>query len=165
MSVGHRLAGGLAAAVGAVSALVPMLMLMLGPSWFSRCSDYQSTSFVFRHLGGLAFSHAFFGAALSALLVLGGAAVYYGRPVGVALLKAFVWLQLAYVALFEIAWLHLLPQFAKRLGSTALATGATLGVVLAGGLAAVFLVLLLRLLDKIQWPESRREDRGGGIRN
>jgi hypothetical protein len=155
MRIRCRLAGGLAAAVGAVSALVPMLMLMLGLSWFSRWSDFQSPSFVFRHLGGIVFAHAFLGVAFSALLVLGGAAVYHGRPVGVALLKTFVWLQLVVVALFGIAWLRFVPQLAERWGNAALAAGATAGVLFAGALATVVLIVFMRFLDKIEWPSSR----------
>ena len=151
MRVRHRLAGGLAATVGMLALRGRVGALPGGPSWFSRWSDIQSPFWVFRHLGGIAFAHACAGVVMSSLVVFGGAAVYYGRPVGVVLLKAFVWLQLVYVAGFEIAWIRLVPQLAKRWGRAVLTGGATAGVLLAGVLATVLLVLLLRLLDRIEW--------------
>jgi hypothetical protein len=149
MSQRLRVASVISATFGTLSLAVPMMTLQLGQSTFSPLNNRSATSFLFRHLGDVAYYHGFFALGMSSMLVISGAAIYYGRDYGVSILKSAIWLQLFHIMLLEVAWLvSVLQEISGRIEMTVLMVSGTLMMIVAGIVVSLCLLLALHFLNK-----------------
>jgi len=149
MSHPLKVVGVLSVTFGTLSLAVPMMTLQLGQSTFSRLNNRSAISFLFRHLGDVAYYHGFFALGMSSLFVIGGAAIYYGRDYGVSILKSAIWLQLFHIILIEAVWLaSVLQEISGRIEMRVLMVSGTIILIIAGVVVSLCLLVALHFLNK-----------------